>query len=840
MDHRTEADPSRPALRRAVLTGLFVGTLTAVGYLLSGVPGVELMTLTAALAGGVLGVGGGALCGALGAGAYSLASPYGPALPPLLAAQVVGMAAAGALGGLAAPGLVAARRAGRRGAAALQGALLGTAATLLYDALTTAAMAWAFGQRLPVAFGAGAPLALLHLGTNLPAFALVLPAVLPRFRLLARSRLRGGGGRAGVAAALLLGLAATAAPARAAPAVASADSAAAPAAGAADTLAAAPVPGAPAPPAAAGPVPPPGSRPLWHPFAADVVELLDRRTPLVPVRDGGLGASLVLLDEAGTSPWPRFLRDGLPLGTGHRWADSPWLVATAGLALTGLEGGLDGWGGTDGAVVLAEAGGRGGEMVADTRWFKGDHETYLRYLALRTPDAPWRLRFDFQENLDQLGYDQTPGGRFDAVPRAGESKFRSGRGTLTRQLADGSAATLEVETIRQHKTALPVLDVRHREVWGDRAAVTWRQGTAAGRLRASLFWTQRDVQDTPADGALAPRKLESRRDGALLLVAGRRGWLRGEVLGWRVADTGADSLWAHDTPAGAFDGAVLGRGVEAGLGAGVAWSAGPVGGEFGGGARWAERGGWLGEVRLAARPAAGRAWWRLTLEGGGRAPRSDELLTAWRVVGPDGTPYLLLPDGGLGRERTLRAAGRLAWRPLGLDLALEGSLRRLRDGIGWRPLGGTAGRWTNDLELDSAELVASLARRARLLGWLQLRAQSVWRAHDLRAGTPLFLPPERSSSLEVLWEARFFEEDGILEIGYLLQHRGPTDDPWLPGAEPLLPALTRQDLILGFRLVGTDLSLELRNLTDERAPVSAGAVADGRELRWRLHWTFAH
>jgi len=59
----------------------------AAGYLLAGVPGVELMTLVAVLAGIALGPGRGALAGALAETVYSLGSPYGIAAPPLLAAR---------------------------------------------------------------------------------------------------------------------------------------------------------------------------------------------------------------------------------------------------------------------------------------------------------------------------------------------------------------------------------------------------------------------------------------------------------------------------------------------------------------------------------------------------------------------------------------------------------------------------------------------------------------------------------------------------------------------------------------------------------------------------------
>jgi hypothetical protein len=115
----------------------------------------------------------------------------------------------------------------------------------------------------------------------------------------------------------------------------------------------------------------------------------------------------------------------------------------------------------------------------------------------------------------------------------------------------------------------------------------------------------------------------------------------------------------------------------------------------------------------------------------------------------------------------------------------------------------------------------------------------MWRSQEIQAGRPLFLPPKLSGVLQIFWENHFFKEDGILEIGYRLVHRGEMADPWWPGASFVLPVITRHDLLMAFRLLGTDLSLELRNLTDETFRLSAGSVSDGREMRLRLHWTFS-
>ncbi len=64
-------------VRQPVLLGLFTGTAVGAGYLLAGVPNVELMTLVIALSGAALGLRAGALSGILAAAIYSLGSPYG-------------------------------------------------------------------------------------------------------------------------------------------------------------------------------------------------------------------------------------------------------------------------------------------------------------------------------------------------------------------------------------------------------------------------------------------------------------------------------------------------------------------------------------------------------------------------------------------------------------------------------------------------------------------------------------------------------------------------------------------------------------------------------------------
>ena len=64
-------------------------------------------------------------------------------------------------------------------------------------------------------------------------------------------------------------------------------------------------------------------------------------------------------------------------------------------------------------------------------------------------------------------------------------------------------------------------------------------------------------------------------------------------------------------------------------------------------------------------------------------------------------------------------------------------------------------------------------------------------------------------------------------------------DPFQVGGAWDLPSVAFQDLLIGFRLRGVDLGMELVNLTDRRQQLTTGAFSDNRQLRWRLQWKFS-
>jgi hypothetical protein len=167
----------RPA-RMALFTALAVG----LGYGLTGVPNVELVTATVYIAGAVLGIREGALVGAAAEGLYSSFHPMGAPAPPLWIAQVVSMALAGAFGGFRRRGAPGSFRRSRPGTAAA-----GLLCTLAFDLLTTASFALTVHFNVPQlvrSFAFGLWFYVLHAASNVLLFALLVPAVLDRLSRL--------------------------------------------------------------------------------------------------------------------------------------------------------------------------------------------------------------------------------------------------------------------------------------------------------------------------------------------------------------------------------------------------------------------------------------------------------------------------------------------------------------------------------------------------------------------------------------------------------------------------------------------------------------------------------
>ncbi len=143
---------------------------------------VEIYTVAVFLSGTLAGPAWGLWIGAVSRTVFSVANPYGPPHPWILAAQVLGAALVGALGGLIGPWLL--RSPESSAVYRARGAILpacGLAATLLYDALTNIAQGIAFGS-FPVALALGVLPAAQHLASNVVIFAVAGHLAIPWLR----------------------------------------------------------------------------------------------------------------------------------------------------------------------------------------------------------------------------------------------------------------------------------------------------------------------------------------------------------------------------------------------------------------------------------------------------------------------------------------------------------------------------------------------------------------------------------------------------------------------------------------------------------------------------------
>ena len=212
------------------------------------------------------------------------------------------------------------------------------------------------------------------------------------------------------------------------------------------------------------------------------------------------------------------------------------------------------------------------------------------------------------------------------------------------------------------------------------------------------------------------------------------------------------------------------------------------------------------------------------------------------MVDVDGRGLALLPNTELDREKSLRLGGLVKARLVGFDLALDGSWRQLTQGIAWEASapGSNTGTWGNGLEMDAARMTGSLGREGKFLGWGRARLEGTWQSFDEKKGQASFLPPERYLRLHLMWENHFFQEDGILQLALFSTRQAEMADPWDVTRLYRLPQRTVHDLLVGFRLVGVNLSLAFRNLTGEKTRMTAGALSHAQELDLRLHWEFRY
>ncbi len=157
---------TRPFDTRRLSYAALLIALALTGAYAEAIPNFEVLTVVVFGAGILLGARDGMLVGAIIMSVYTLLNPYGPAHPVVMAAQVAGMAVAGAAGALFRRTGLPERAPAVRAAGLAVTALL---VTVVYDLLTNLATGVVFGQ-LGAVLLAGIPFALWHSGYNVFLF----------------------------------------------------------------------------------------------------------------------------------------------------------------------------------------------------------------------------------------------------------------------------------------------------------------------------------------------------------------------------------------------------------------------------------------------------------------------------------------------------------------------------------------------------------------------------------------------------------------------------------------------------------------------------------------------
>jgi hypothetical protein len=155
--------------RRVALMGLMTAASVAGGYLLAGLPNVEIISLLLFSSGFLLGTRDGAVTGAASGLLYTTLNPYGPAHPAVAAAQIAAFALFGAAGALLRSRV--AWRWGRLSAGAVL-FVLGASLTALYDIGTNVAFGLVIGQ-VKGTIVTGIPFLIVHVVSNAAIFIVV-------------------------------------------------------------------------------------------------------------------------------------------------------------------------------------------------------------------------------------------------------------------------------------------------------------------------------------------------------------------------------------------------------------------------------------------------------------------------------------------------------------------------------------------------------------------------------------------------------------------------------------------------------------------------------------------
>ncbi|MBT7311733.1 hypothetical protein HN843_08215, partial [bacterium] len=524
------------------------------------------------------------------------------------------------------------------------------------------------------------------------------------------------------------------------------------------------------------------------------------------------GAKTLFLSESGTSTSTNYYRDGVPLGFGHQWLDSPWHISLAGVEVLSC---------SNSSINLGWAPTDSNSTIVDARFGKAQHESYLRRVSYRTRTAPWQIRFSFDEIIDEEGYDLAlPDDLRDLYP--GSSKSRITTLNIQRHYPDGKHLSFTHENIRQHRTVIPSTGINFEEFWGDRTSATWLTPVGDSKLGVTVFSNGGDSERERG------RKVESVRTGLLTEYSTtNKGTLSMLVTADRIADNGI----GINVP-GYSQVSSVGR-----QHAQLNWNSNY---DFAGfnldpdvTAKWDCVTNWNANQSLTIR----KSIFSITASMDGRTPGSDKLWTLDSRSSADSI-YAIIPDLNLGWENSRKLSCNAAGKLVGINWGLTGTLNSLTDGIGYLPL-QTPGHysWINNVEMTSWSANSELERTLNLFGKLHIRSLCSFGGTEITAGIPTVIMPEQYGNIQLLWERRLFDNDGILEIGFENEYRGSMQDPWIPGGTIELPSMYLQHLRFGFRLIGADLGIDFRNLGGSQVRLSNGALSNTTEMRYRLHWT---
>ncbi len=168
--------------RKIAETGIFLALFLGLAYSFHAIPNLEFITLTAFLAGLLLGWKRGLFVALLGEAIFSIANPFGSSLafPSLLLAQLLGfslIAISGALSRLFLPSILKKSKVVAALILGAQGLLL----TLIYNLLTTLSFTLVSGydfKQTLATFISGIPFYLVNLISNTLSFAVLIVLVL--------------------------------------------------------------------------------------------------------------------------------------------------------------------------------------------------------------------------------------------------------------------------------------------------------------------------------------------------------------------------------------------------------------------------------------------------------------------------------------------------------------------------------------------------------------------------------------------------------------------------------------------------------------------------------------